>query len=637
MDSIARHSWLAAAGVFLCFADLACLDGAASAQVAAAPVAVTTYHYNNRRTGWNNHETVLSASAFPASFGVLTTVALDDQVDAQPLVVPGETIAGGVHDVVYVVTESNSIYAIDANSGQVLLSTNLGAPVPTPLGCGNNGSNVGIDGTPVIDLDRQRIYVIAYVNGMPPSYELHALGLTTLTDAVPPVTVAASHTLTDGTTVAFNATYQRQRPAMLELNGNIYAGFGSFCDFDANISRGWVLGWTAQKLKPLAGNQLDDTQATSPTDYFLSSVWMSGYGLASNGKDIFFATGNSDCNFYVSPELCPSQTTYDGVTHVQESVIGVQPSLATRTGVFTPSNVFQMDIEDADLGASGVLLLPTQPDGSELATIVSKDGRLWLLDQTGLGTAVGMTQLGSGCWCGPAYFRGADGVGRVVTGAGLLQTWTVSTSPSPQLVAESSTSTIAASEQDPGFFTAVSSDFHRAGSEVIWAVGRPSGSPAGITLYAFSATVSNGSLPLLYSSPAGNWPFLGGNANVVPVVANGKVYVAAYQSLTIFGPDGSAAPAALSAGASDKLAANLSRVTGTLLAVHGSQLTLQTRGGGPQIVDAGAAVMNRRATALVLGKAYTAIGPRADSGAEVFAASAISRAKSGMTAWPSDQ
>ena len=203
-----------------------------------------------------------------------------------------------------------------------------------------------------------------------------------MADAVPAVTVAATQKLTDGSTFAFNATYQRQRPALLEHGGVIYAGFGSFCDFQANHSRGWVLGWKAVNLAPLTGAELNDTQASSPTSFFLSSVWMSGFGLAANSSTIFFSTGNSDCNFYVSPENCPSQTTYDGVTNIQESVVGLAPNLASRTGVFTPSNVFQLDIEDADLGAAGVMLLPAQPGGANLAAIVSKDGRLFLLDQT---------------------------------------------------------------------------------------------------------------------------------------------------------------------------------------------------------------------------------------------------------------
>lgn len=631
MKSIRRVLGLAGLGVLLSLASVLC----AGQLTRASPVAVTTYHYDNLRTGWNAAETQLSAAAFPANFGMLASVPLDDQVDAQPLLVPAESIAGGVHDVLYVVTEGNTVYALDANTGQVLLTRKIGTPVPTPLGCGNNGPNVGITGTPVIDLTNHRLYLIAYVNGMPPQYDLHALNLLTLADVVPPVKVTASHRLTSGATFRFNATYQRQRPALLAFDGNIYAGFGSFCDFDANESRGWVLGWSASKLHPLASNQLDDTQATSTSNFFLSSVWMSGYGLASNGTDIFFATGNSDCNFYVSPELCPAQSTYDGVTHVQESVIGVQPGLATRTGVFTPSNVFQMDIDDADLGAAGVLLIPTQANGAQLATIVSKDGRLWLLNQKSLGSALNMQQLGDGCWCGPSYFVGADGVGRVVTGAGALQTWLVATSPSPALTAEASSSAIAASEQDPGFFTVISSNAGIAGSAIIWAVGRPSTSPPTLTLYAFSAAASSGTLPLLYSGSAGNWPNTGGNANVVPLVANGKVYVAAYQGLTIFGANGAAA-VTNAAQPADRLPAGQSRITGTLLAVHGSSLTLLTRSAGPVVVDVAAAAGGHRSAALVLGQAYTAIGPTRTAGT-AWAASALMRAKPGQNAWPSDQ
>ena len=144
---------------------LGCLVCVAAAQGASSAIAVTTYHYDALRTGWNKSETALTASAFPANFGVLRTVTLDDQVDAQPLLVPAEAIAGGVHDVLYVVTENNTVYALDAQSGAVLTTRNLGAPVPTPLGCGNNGPNVGITSTPVVDLNRHRLYVMAYVHG----------------------------------------------------------------------------------------------------------------------------------------------------------------------------------------------------------------------------------------------------------------------------------------------------------------------------------------------------------------------------------------------------------------------------------------------------------------------------------------
>jgi outer membrane protein assembly factor BamB len=613
------------------------------AAFAQAPIAVTTYHYDNLRTGWNREETVLSAKGFPATFGVLQTVALDDQVDAQPLLVPALQIAGNVHDVVYVVTENNSVYAIDASSGTILVQRNLGAPVPTPLGCGNNGPNVGITGTPVIDLVKGEMFLIAYINGATPSYQLHALNLLTLADSVPPVTVAASQTLTDGTTFHFNAKYQRQRPGLLEMGGSIYAGFGSFCDYSASQSRGWVLGWKATTLAPLVHAELNDTQATSPTSFFLSSVWMSGYGIAGIGGPtghLFFSTGNSDCNFYVSPEACPSSSTYDGVTNIQESVISVQPNLAARAGVFTPSNVFQLDIEDADLGAAGLMLIPLQPNSWNLATIVSKDGRLWLLDQDNLPTSLDMHQLADGCWCGPSYFRAADGIGRVVSSAGdTVQTWQIQTSPSPVLVAEGS-ATVQHSEQDPGFFTTVSSHLANLSTTIIWAVARPSAN-APLTLYAFAAAASGGTLKQLYSSAAGQWPNLGGNANIVPVVANGKVYVAAYKTLKIFGPG---APAAIRASTAEgsgppslALAAGATqRVTGVLLAINGPTLKLQARNNRTVALDISRALATEQVANLMVGRPYTALVAATESDGALQAIS-VMRAKPGIGAWPQDQ
>ena len=615
---------------------------AASAATASPSIPVTTYHYDNSRTGWNRNETVLSASTFPSTFGVIQTVALDDQVDAQPLLVPAQSIAGGTHDVLYVVTENNSVYALDASTGAILVQRNLGAPVPTPLGCGNNGPNVGITGTPVIDLNLREIFLIAYINGPTPSYQLHALDLTTLADTVPPVTVAATHKLSDGTTFAFNATYQRQRPGLLEMNGNVYAGFGSFCDFAASHSRGWLLGWKAITLAPLVHAELNDSQATSPTSFFLSSVWMSGYGVAGADDHVFFSTGNSDCNFYLSPEACPSQSTYDGVTNIQESVIGMTSNLGQRAGVFTPSNVFQMDIADADLGAAGVMLIPKQADEWNMATIVSKDGRLFLLDRDNLSTALDMQQLAEGCWCGPSYFHGSDGISRLVSSAGdTLQTWQIVTSPAPALIAEA-TASVQPSEQDPGFFTVVSSHGERLDSAIIWAVARPSGS-APLTLYAFAAAEVSGALPQLYSAPAGQWPNLGGNANIVPVVANGKVYVAAYQSLMIFGPNASPAvaadahPALGAARVADALpAAAARRVSGRLVAIDGTRLTLLTRANRTVQVDVSPAMETEQVANLVVGQAYTALGHSTGSGG-ILRALSVMRAKRGLGTWPKDQ
>ena len=347
--------------------------------------AVTTYHYDNQRTGWNQQETTLTpANVGPTSFGVIAQVVLDDQVDAQPLLVPGQPITAGLtpgtYQVVYVATEGNTIYAIRASNGAVLLSRNLGTPVPTPLGCPSGaGPNVGINSTPVIDVAANALYVVAYtlISGNP-TYQLFALHLNDLTDKIPPVTIAASHMLSDGTTYNFNATYERQRPGLLLSSGNIYAGFGSFCDTFVGQTRGWLLGWQASTLAPLANNKLTDTLNTANIfgQFFLSSIWMSGYGIAAapSSGNLFFSTGNS------------GPGSYDGVNNIQESVVKMDSQMVNVLGIFTPSDVITLDSGDGDLSSGGVLLLPTQPGPfPTLAVAAGKAGTMYLLNRASLG------------------------------------------------------------------------------------------------------------------------------------------------------------------------------------------------------------------------------------------------------------
>jgi hypothetical protein len=129
---------------------------------------VTTYHYDNLRTGWNPNETTLTpANVGPTTFGVIAKVPLDDQVDAQPLIVPNQQITAGptpgTYQVVYVATEGNTIYAINADNGAVLLSRKLGTPVPD-LNCTGkiDPPEAGIKSTPVIDVAANALYVVAY-------------------------------------------------------------------------------------------------------------------------------------------------------------------------------------------------------------------------------------------------------------------------------------------------------------------------------------------------------------------------------------------------------------------------------------------------------------------------------------------
>jgi hypothetical protein len=465
------------------------------------------------------------------------TVAVDDQVDAQPLVVPGVKITAGshrgIHDVVYVATENNSVYAIEATHGVVLLKVNLGAPVPRPLGCGNNGPNVGINSTPVIDPTSNTLYVMVYTKtASGPAYYLHALDLGSLADKVTAQLVTASHTLANGSTYTFDATYHRQRPALLLANGNVYAGFGSFCDFSANLSRGWLLGWQTGTLTPLAANRVNNTQSTSPDSFFLSAIWMSGYGPAADyNGNILFVTGNSDY----------SGTTYDGVTNVQESVVKVTPDLTAMLDIFTPMNQSSLDQADTDFGSGGVLVLPPQPGSvPHLAVAAGKDGNMYFMNEDSLGgyspttnNVLGTYSIG-GCWCGQSYFVDPDdGLARVVSSGGTtVGVWKLTTEPSPSLT-QTASATIVNGRQSPGFFTSVSSN--GTANPIIWTLSRAtSGTRAPIYLQAFDPE-SGSPMKQLIKMPAGTWPNLGGNSNLVPVVANGKVYVASNKQLQIFG------------------------------------------------------------------------------------------------------
>ena len=264
----------------------------------------------------------------------------------------------------------------------------------------------------MIDTASRTLYVIAYTNDTSgPTYRIHALDLGNLTDNFTPQVVSASHTLTDGTRFTFNAQYQRQRPGLLLANGKVYAGFGSWCDRYSYVSRGWLLGWNAASLTPLPSNQLVDTQATSPHSVFLSSIWMSGYGLAADDSgNLLFVTGNS------------APATYDGVTNLQESVVKVSPDLTSVLDLFTPSNEVSLDQGDIDFGSGGVLVLPDQRGTiPHLAVAAGKYGTMYLMNEDNLGGYSTITNhvLGSysigWCWCGQSYFVDSDGAPRVVS------------------------------------------------------------------------------------------------------------------------------------------------------------------------------------------------------------------------------
>ena len=654
---------------FVLFSLLLC---AAQAIAATTPPkgAVLTWHNDNFRTGWQQQESILTTSTI-SSLRISHQLVLLGQVDAQPLVIP--SFING-HDVVFVADESNWVYQIDAVTGAILRKVNLGRPVPQPPGCGS-GANVGISSTPVIDWTSQTLFVVAYVNAnlavnpVSPSYFIHALDLVTLKDKVPPLKVAASHTQTNGAVFAFDATYEKQRAGLLFANGKVYAAFTSFCDVAAvaHLSRGWLLGWSwnGTTLTALLANQLNDREPGSPShELYMSSIWMSGAGPASDESgNVFFATGNSDGHTATTStwtDTAPCSGTATGTvptnvpcSNIQESIVELNGHLTGIGALFSPNaqygsfspNTLTMDQEDDDLGSGGVLLVP-QRGISFLAAIAGKDGRLFLLDRRAGLKFLQLHQTGLGCWCAPSYFTGPDGVGRIVASQGReFQTFKV---PETSLTPEGNTDSIINTGQDPGFFTTVSCNGSGAfgnctNTPIIWAVSRPlTTSSNGVDLYAFSGVAVNGKYdPLLFGpTKVGSWPSIGANANIVPTVANGLVYVAAWRSLTILSPGGTAAAAQVAEAAAVAQVAEAAApaeaavspntafaISGTLHSVNGSMLTFTNRYGKERWIDASEAMAKGLiAPALTTGEAYTAVGSSFTS-TGVLHADAIYRAK----------
>jgi hypothetical protein len=476
--------------------------GAALVQLSVAyAVDVTTYHYNPQRTGLNNAETVLTPAAVgSAAFQKLKTVSLGTEMASQPLVVSAATLASWGYaskfpnDVVYLADQGNNVFAVDSVTGAILLQKNFGTPVANanlPGGCPNSAASVGISSTPVIDPTAKVMYFVTYTwESGAAVYRIHELSLVNFTEVIPSVVVTANGTLSDGSQVSFVPGSQHQRPALLLANGNIYAAFGSFCDYNANTTRGWVIGWSAGTLKPLAHAELTQQQIASqsvappaygvPPPFYLSSIWMSGYGVAADAAGaLYFQTGNSDGS---------------KANNLPDSVVHMSSDLSTVTDYFTPSNFAALDSADTDRGSGGVLVVPNLANGTQLAVSHGKDGRLFLHNRGNLGQYVAngpdvpSNVLAGPCWCGPGYYVGADSLPRIVsTGGNQIETWLVPTSATGALSLDSIGPALPSLDgEDPGFMTSTSSNGTVANSSVIWSVSRSS---AGVVyLQALSGT-----------------------------------------------------------------------------------------------------------------------------------------------------
>lgn len=365
---------------------------------AFAQDSVLTYHFDENRSGQMTDESILvPANVNTNRFGKLFSDAVDGLVVAQPLYVPNVVIPGqGTHNVVYVVTMHDSVFAFDADTpGPALwqvsfINTPIGltsVPIGDQLCAGTGFTEVGIMGTPVIDPTTGTIYLSAKTKEIPNSqvnplstpvyvHTLHALDITTGAEKLGgPMVVNASEVNSLGNTVTFqqNNLGQCQRPGLLLSNGVLFIAYGSNgCDLR---SHGWLMAYNAANLQQQLAT-FDTSPVPNPNFATGSNLWMSGSGIAMD----------SDGYLYVSTANGP----YDGVNDWGDSVLklsfNTNSNLITVADFFTPFDQNYMAVNDLDLGSGGVTLLPTQGGlYPNLLVTSGKTGNIYLVNRDGMG------------------------------------------------------------------------------------------------------------------------------------------------------------------------------------------------------------------------------------------------------------
>lgn len=374
---------------------------AATVSVCSGQIAVSTGRADNQRTGQNVNETLLTpANVNSNQFGALFNYPIDYQALAQPLYVPNVNIPGqGTHNVVYVATMADSVYAFDADSnvgsnasplwwvnftnpaiygdGIVLANGTEGTLPCAGTGAGTVGFyQEGIAGTPVIDTVGGTLYVVAKtVENGTVRHRLHALDITTGEEKFGgPVLISATTSYTSPITgntynTTFNSLHQLNRPGLLLLNGVVYMAFGSNSCNDDN--HGWVLSYDASNLAPIASFN------TSP-EHGLVSIWQTGNGIAADEfNNIFVETAESCYPCYDIPE--------GGATY-SNSVVELDPNSLTVTDYFTPWDVAFLNQHDEDLSSTGVLILPDQAGATPHELVAGgKEGFVYVLNRDDMG------------------------------------------------------------------------------------------------------------------------------------------------------------------------------------------------------------------------------------------------------------
>jgi archaellum component FlaF (FlaF/FlaG flagellin family) len=524
-----------------------------TSQKANVPVFVTnnsgvfTQHNDNGRTGQNLNEIVLSAANVnKTQFGRLGRYPVDGYVYAQPLYVAGVNIPNqGTHNVVYVATEGDSLFAFDADNPPLLLwHTNFltqGSVTTIPstdlaqAGGGNLVPQIGITSTPVIDSALNAIFVVAatkeYQSGSG-TYQwvqrLHGLDLATGAEisnspTMIQASVPGSGSGTSGGNISFNALLENQRPGLLLLDGVVYITWGS--QNDQNPFHGWVIGYNETSMQQVA------VFNTTPNAKE-GGVWQSGIAPAADANgNIYLATGNGtfDANL--------------GGTDYSDSFLKLSTAGGTLAvaDYFSPYNQGIMGADNLDLGAGGVLLLPDQPGPlPHLLVGGGKTASIYLVDRDSLGgygpgsdnivqelenvlnvpaNSIGIRGLPA-YWNGQIYVAGTGDVAKSFgLSNGLLSTFPLSASPTKNYY--------------PGATPIVSSNGSTAG--VVWVLetdGYAKSTPA--FLHAYDAANLGDELYNTKMNPSRD-AVAGAVKFTVPTVVNGKVYVPTQTELDVYG------------------------------------------------------------------------------------------------------
>lgn len=524
------------------FSFLAALLSMFSPPLVASQV-VVTQHNDNGRTGQNLQETILNTSNVNVNnFGKLFTRTVDGQIYAQPLYLANQPINGAMHNVVYVATMHNSVYAFDADdptASTALWQVNLGTSVPSQDVCPSCGyqdikNEIGILSTPVIDTTSGTIYVVAKTKNTANStyhFSLHALDVLTGAEKFNGPKeivgqVAGSGAGSSNGTVVFEPLHHLNRPGLLLLNGTVYLAFGSVGDIFPY--HGWVMGYDAGSLGQVAIYNATPNGSAG-------AIWQAGMGLVSDSSGfIYLMTGNGSFN-------ANSSGTEYGDSFIKLSTSGG----LSVSDYFTPWNQSALSQSDADLGSGGPVALP----GSSLIVGMGKDNILRLVDTGNMGKFNATTNndvqefqptFGINYTGGPIYWNSPNN-GPVIylwgsgdrlkaykfTGA-LLQTTPVSQSSVTEVNGVSSSVPLS-----------LSANGSQPGTGIVWAAAAYSLDPNQQTvpgiLHAFDA--SNLSVELWNSKQSAARDDLGNYAKFAPpTIADGKVFVATFSNqLVVYG------------------------------------------------------------------------------------------------------